>query len=78
MRKRTWRNVFDVLDPLTGDGLAIEIDADDRLVARAIHAAGERVVVVTQRGAAKRLAHALLAALGDEEAAADAPRRVVL
>lgn len=71
------RSVFNALDPLTGDGLAIDLDASGRLVARAIYRDGERVVILTQRGAAKRLAHALLAALG-EEAAADRSRMVLL
>lgn len=69
------RHVFDAIDPLTGDGLAIDLDGD-RLVARAIHPAGARVVIVTQRGAAKRLALALLAALDDN--AADRPRVMAL
>jgi hypothetical protein len=70
------RSVFNVLDPITNDGLAIELDGNDRLVARAIHPNGERVVIVSERGAARRLATALLAALDDN--AAERPRMVAL
>jgi hypothetical protein len=73
MEKKT---VFCVRDDVTGDGLAVELDGNDRLVARAIHPNGERVVIVTERGAAKRLALALLAALDDS--AAERPRMVAL
>ena len=70
------KRIFELDDPQTGDGLAVDVDGE-RLVLKA-HIDGGRVVVLvlSQPGAGLALARALLAEL--EPPRSRGPRRVEL